>query len=136
MIDQSAGAFTFSGATTSSFLNQGVLNITMASGTTFSWPPALNHQGEKRYTNSNVVCLPSNGRCACVCVSFFFFDKGTINVRGGTLSLQGGLNSTAPITIPNDTTLDFNGGTSTINAGTNIQCYGQLSFSAGTINFQ
>ena len=91
----------------------------------WAWAPRLNVAGGgtlNRTTSTGVAAIggPLN-------------DSGTVNVQSGSLQLTGGGTSTGAYQVATGGVLDFNSGTHTLAAGSNVTGAGLVMFSGGTV---
>jgi hypothetical protein len=84
---------------------------------------------------SNAGTFTKSAGSGTTSIGIVFNNTGTINVNSGTLSANNGGTSTGVWNVPVGTTLNFGGGTQSLNAGTNVSASGTVGFSGGTTNF-
>ncbi len=83
--------------------------------------------GTGTVTNQGTLTISNNPNTTTI-ISAPIDHKGSLSVQSGTLQLKGNFKSSKAITVASNATLDFNAGTSTLQAGTTIHGTGTYSF--------
>lgn len=85
-------------------------------------------------TFNNAGTFAKSTGVGTMAISPIFNNSGTVQVLTGTLSLRGGGTSSGALDVPAGATLDFRGGTHTLDSNSSVTGAGVVSFASGTVN--
>ena len=121
---------TVSDSATLTLSNNAVINNEGSASWTLSGP-GTGFGGAGTFNNLGSFISAGSGVHA---VGVAFNNSGTVGVTAATLSLEGGGTDTGSFNVGTGTTLQFNGGTHNLNAGSAVTGAGGVTFNAGTTN--